>query len=121
MTYAEQLKNDVCEFISDEGYNITAMGFDAAYEALYDDLWVEDSVTGNGSGSYFCNRYLAKEKVLEDGFEYVGGMIREGLCGADSFVKYLADEDWESIDVMIRCYLLGSVLTEVLEEKLGEG
>ena len=32
-------------------------------EMLYDDLFFEDSVTGNGSGSYTMNRVKAEENI----------------------------------------------------------
>lgn len=32
-------------------------------ERLSNALWIDDSVTGNASGSYFCNAYRAEEAL----------------------------------------------------------
>lgn len=32
---------------------------------VYDELWIDDSVTGNGSGSYTFNSYKAEENVKD--------------------------------------------------------
>ena len=116
MKYEQQMKEDIELYIQEEGVKVTEENCDEMYEKLFDELWVTDSVTGNGSGSYWFNRTAAKEQVFEDAFEHIGGMITEGLCDPDSIVKHIVEQDWEAIDVMVRCYLLGSVLDEVFEE-----
>lgn len=74
------------------------------------DLWTADSVTGNASGSYYCNAWKAEEALchnwdlLADALEEFGGdtdILRQGP---------------EACDVTIRCYLLGECLSEVLDE-----
>ena len=35
-------------------------------EKLYDELWIDDSVTGNASGSYTCNAYEAEEYIAHN-------------------------------------------------------
>lgn len=80
-------------------------------EKLNDTLWIADSVTGNASGSYYCNRWAAEEALchnwdlLADALEEFGGDVREAVeCGA------------EYCDVAIRCYLLGQAISDVLDE-----
>ena len=82
---------------------------------LYDLLWIEDSVTGNGSGSYTFDRNKAKAFVF-DNLELVH-LTMTGFCvdGATIGEKFIS-EDWEYFDVSIRCYLLGEVLASVLDE-----
>ena len=43
-------------------------------EVVNDNLWCDDSVTGNGSGSYTFNREAAKEYVTgsDDGMDKIG-------------------------------------------------
>ena len=72
MNYLEQMKEDILEHIKNEGITVAWKDPDELYETLYDELWVDDSVTGNGSGSYTFNREKAKEYVLEDGFSISG-------------------------------------------------
>lgn len=110
--YREAMKNDIQEAI--ENYNLSDYeDLDEAYEALYDDLWTDDSVTGNGSGSYTFNRAQAREYVL-DNMDLVGEACKEfGVDGAILGQKFM-EEDYEYLDVTLRCFLLGEILTEVL-------
>ena len=80
-------------------------------EKLYDDLWVDDSVTGNASGSYTFNSYEAEQNIAGN-----WGLLSEAL---DEFGESGADaigNGAEWCDVTIRCYLLGGALSSVLDE-----
>ena len=80
-------------------------------EIANDSLWVDDSVTGNASGSYTFSTWQAEENLchnmdeLEDACDEFGQDIGEA-------VKHGA----EYCDVTIRCYLLSQVIDEVLED-----
>ena len=83
-------------------------------EELNDNLWIEDSITGNASGSYTFSRLKAREYVLSD-----PGTLREALiefCEEAATVgeKFL-NEDWEYFDVTIRCYLLSESIRNALD------
>ena len=117
--YREAIKDDIVQYIED---NINLDEYednDELYEALEEDLWVADSVTGNGSGSYTFNREEAKKYVV-DNMDLVGEMIEEFDIDTKTIGEKFKEQDWEYFDVSIRCYLLGEVLGEVLEE-LGRG
>ena len=59
--YMETVKDDVRQAIEDN-YDIADYSDrDEFEETLYEDLWVDDSVTGNGSGSYTFSRSKAEE------------------------------------------------------------
>ena len=106
----EYLKNDSELSLDDLLYNRSDLE-----EKLHDDLWTEDSVTGNASGSYFCNSYKSMECVL-DNMDLLEDMCKEFGVDNDTIgQKFLACE-WEWMDVSIRCYLLGQVIGEVLDE-----
>lgn len=83
---------------------------DAMHEALYDALWVEDSVTGNGSGSYTFNAWEAEENLCHN-----MDLLEEALSEFGWGIDYLS-RGAEACDVTIRCYLLGEVLTQVLSD-----
>lgn len=82
-----------------------------SYDELYDDLFIEDSITGNASGSYTFSTYQAEENIchnmdlLKEALEEFGGNYAEAL-----------ERGAEYCDVTIRCYLLGQVLNDVLKE-----
>lgn len=76
---------------------------------LNDALFLDDAVTGNGSGSYYCNAYKAEEALshnwdlLADALEEFGGdvnILRQGP---------------EACDVTIRCYLLWEAIDKALD------
>lgn len=103
--YIKNLKNDVEEYIDENKEYLEGKSF----EQIYDILFIEDSITGNGSGSYTFSRQEAGENLagnfdlLYDALEYFGNNI-EALKKGEEYC-----------DVTIRCYLLHSVLMEVLE------
>ena len=84
-------------------------------EKLHDDLWADDSVTGNASGSYYFNSWKARESVLEN-MEDFGEAIKEFCTEASTVGNWFINEEWEAMDVTIRCYLLGQVISEVLDD-----
>lgn len=84
-------------------------------EKLHDDLWTEDSVTGNASGSYFCNSYKSMECVL-DNVDLLNEMCKEFGIEAETIGQKFIDEEWEWMDVSIRCYLLGQAISQALDE-----
>ena len=80
-------------------------------EKLNDALWVDDSVTGNASGSYFCNSYKAEE-ALAGNWELAGEALEE--FGYDNINAFEKGAEW--IDCIIRCYLLNQSIAEYVEE-----
>ena len=112
--YLEAMKNDIKEYIKD---NIELKDYsdkDDLHEHLNDDLWIDDSVTGNASGSYTFNSARAKEYVLAN-IDLVHDMAVE-FCEENLIGDKFMNEEWEWFDVSIRCYLLGSAISEVLDE-----
>ena len=112
--YLEAIKNDVMEYIND---NIDLCDFQDREDLknkLNDDLFIEDSVTGNASGSYTFNTALSKEYV-QDNLDLLKEAAQEFGC-TDRAEKWLFDKAWEDADVTIRCYLLGQAIDAVLDE-----
>lgn len=91
-------------------------------EIANDNLWADDNVTGNGSGSYTFNREAAKEYVTksDDGMDTLRDAVREFDCEHEAFSAFL-EENWEYCDVTIRCYLLGQAISAALDELEEEG
>ena len=65
--YLEELKSDVRNYIKEVASDyMDCEDMDELRDSLYDNLWDEDSVTGNGSGSYTFNREEAKKYVADN-------------------------------------------------------
>ena len=113
--YLEELKSDVKNYINEVASDyMDCEDMDELRDSLYDNLWDEDSVTGNGSGSYTFNREKAKEYV-SDNMDLMVEAYKD-LDSIESLVDDLEALDFETIDVTIRCYLLSQALDEVLED-----
>lgn len=114
--YLEELKSDVKNYIKEVASDyMDCEDMDELRDELYDNLWDEDSVTGNGSGSYTFNREEAK-KYVSDNMDLMVEAYKE-FNSIERLVDDLKVLDFETIDVTIRCYLLSQALDEVLEDE----
>ena len=100
--YKEQIKNDLLEYAEEQKGHCDSM------DKFRDDAFLDDSVTGNGSGSYTFNSKQA-EKNIKD------------LIFSDELLKMFKDFGYdrvpfekgpEYIDVSVRCFLLDEVISE---------
>lgn len=99
--YYEEIKEDVKEYLKNTD--------ERDFQTLYDGMFIDDSITGNASGSYTFNTWQAEENLCHN-----LDLLKEALEEFGSNLNYL--ESPEACDVTIRCYLLGQVLQEVLDE-----
>ena len=111
--YRYEMAGDIRDYIEREFgvAKLCEMRREDAYEKLFDELWVTDSVTGNASGSYTFNAYTAGEYLVGNWDLVLEAMEEFGCMIWNPMEK---GEEW--CDVTIRCYLLGEVLAEVLDE-----
>lgn len=79
-------------------------------QRLNDELWTNDSVTGNGSGSYTFNTWEAEEYLCHNS-DLLMEALNEFGCGAADI-----SNGPEYCDVTIRCYLLSQAISTVLDE-----
>lgn len=112
--YMEAMKNDIQEYIN-ENINLEDYTREELEEKLNDDLWIADEVTGNASGSYTFNSYQSKEYVT-DNMDLAKEALTEFCVPAEEIGERFLNEDWEYLDVTIRCYLLGQAIAEALDE-----
>lgn len=108
--YFESVKEDVKDYIKNN-IDLKEYEREELEQVLNDELFVDDTVTGNGSGNYTFNTFKAEENLchnwnlLEDAADYFcqdfGDLMKQGV---------------EACDVTIRCYLLPQVINEVLDE-----
>lgn len=88
-------------------------------DQLNDDLWIEDSVTGNGSGSYTMNTLEAERNLVGN-----YNLLCEALTEFGDENRAIIDFGPEAADVTIRCYLLSQAIDDAIDylkdEALGE-
>lgn len=105
--YLSAVESDVREYIENNVNFHDYSDLDEMKEDLNEKLFVEDSVTGNASGSYTFNTWKAEEylchnlDLLAEANEAFGGSSDILSDGA------------EMCDVTIRCYLLGQAIENV--------
>lgn len=111
--YKEAVKNDIREVITNE-YDLSEYAdFGNACERIHDDLWNDDRVTGNASGSYFFNAWDA-ENALNHNWEEIEKAAE--FFGIEPIISCSYERSPEFWDVTIRCMYIGECLYEVLEE-----
>ena len=113
--YLEAMKSDIMDYIRNEVNTNEFSSREELEESLYDDLWTVDSVTGNASGSYYCNSYKSLECVI-DNIDLLNEMCTEFCIDSATIGEKFINEEWEWMDVSIRCYLLGQAISEALDD-----
>lgn len=110
--YRQAMKDDITDYILNN-YDLSDYEtYDEALDAIEDDLWVEDCITGNG-GMF----YDTEEKCLQ----YVGNNLKLLFEAADAYewsIDQIKDKNnpAQHCDCLIRCYLLGECLNKVLHD-----
>lgn len=113
--YLETVTNDAKAAILENMNNWSFSDREELEEVANENLWADDSVTGNGSGSYTFNTWQAEENLCHNMDEL------EEAC--DEFGQDIGEavkQGAEYCDVTIRCYLLGQAISAALDE-LEEG
>lgn len=129
--YRKEVKEDIVQYLRDnwtlidEGDGILVADRDGDSYALEEDdylskqrfcdcleeeLWTDDGVTGNGSGSYWFNSLRAEECLVGN-----LDLLAEACEIFDSDLDVLKNGA-ESCDVVIRCYLLTQALYDAVDE-----
>ena len=100
--YKEQIKNDLLDFAGEQ------KGYCDSMDNFRDDAFIDDSVTGNGSGSYTFNSKKAEENIKD-------------LIFSDELLQMFKDFGYdrvpmekgpEYIDVSVRCFFIDEVISE---------
>ena len=118
--YLEAVKTDVADYVKNEvDFSDWTENRDGLEETLNDDLWINDGVTGNASGSYTFNTWKAEENLSHNWDEIETVAAEFGIEPTISVDGYEHGAEWW--DVSIRCYYLGQAISEVLDEYETEG
>ena len=108
--YKKEVIADLTELLSENKNEIKDLSTDELRDLIMDYRF-SDTVTGNGSGSYYFNAYEAQETIN-----------KRGLLFDDYFLTYLLDcgtefagllkKGAECVDVWARCCVLDYMLTD---------
>ena len=107
--YYEAMKKDIRQYIADNGIDLK----DYTQDQLEDELWADDTITGNG-GLYYdnedkCKEYLAgNNDLLFEAADEMYADVRTLLLRRDDLNRYC--------DCLIRCYLLYGVVEDIFNE-----
>lgn len=85
---------------------------EALEKKLNEDMWIDDGITGNASGSYTMNAWQAEENIAHN-WDLIEEMRDELFDGQLDIL----DLGPERVDVYLRCYVLGQAISAVLDEK----
>ena len=109
--YEQAMREDIRQYL-EENWEKGKRIEDADRDQLHDDMWVSDSVTGNGSGSYTFSSWKAEENVCHN-LDLLGEACEEFCVDGDTLADKLSGE-WA--DVTIRCMMLGRIEGEIFDE-----
>lgn len=113
--YLEQVTSDAKDAILEHIGEWNFIDRDELEQVANDELWTDDSVTGNASGSYYCNAWKAEEALCHN-WDLLADAISEFGSDID-----ILQQGAEACDVTIRCYLLGQAIGAALDELEEEG
>lgn len=105
--YLSAVESDVREYIENNVNFHDYSDLDEMKEDLNEKLFVEDSVTGNASGSYTFNTWKAAEYICHN-LDLLAEANEEFGGSSD-----ILSDGAEKCDVTIRCYLLGQAIENV--------
>lgn len=117
--YLEAVKDDVIDFIKCDVDLKDFTEREELEEYLNEKLFNCDRVTGNASSSYTFSRAQAQEYVVEN-TDLLNEACDEFGTDAETVGEWFLSEDWEKMDVTIRCYLLGQAIGEALDDMADE-
>lgn len=108
--YYKEVSDSVQDYMIEHQEKLSCYSREDLSDYLNETLYVEDSVTGNASGSYtFCSE-TAKGYVC-DNIE----LLIEACHEFDETIDYALHKGWEYCDVILRCYVLGNAIEDAID------
>lgn len=114
--YLEVVTNDAKQAILENLENWNFSDREELEEIANDNLWNDDRVTGNASGSYTCNAWEAEENLCHNMDE-----LEEACNEFGQDMGEAVRQGAEYCDVTIRCYLLSQAISAAIDELEEEG
>ena len=114
--YLKEMTRDIVDYVKDN-YTLKDLEDPDFRDTLYDELWIEDDVTGNGvRGSYWTTDSENKSRAIV----FNGTNVDLLIEALEEFGNEIADykralKDPNFADITIRCYLLGEAIDKALQ------
>lgn len=108
--YREAVSRALLGMVKKNIYNYVGLSEDDLRVRIGDDAWIDDSVTGNGSG-HLSGKDTDYDKNLYGNIELLGEALEELNSGPDFLRNYGA----RGCDASIRCYLIPQCMNEAVE------
>ncbi|MFR0504268.1 hypothetical protein [Limosilactobacillus reuteri] len=109
--YKEEMVDELESMLKDSDIDFTGKNRGEAFEELQ-DLAFDRDITGNRTGSYWCNE-LKSERALLGNFDLVQDAVDDfGTESIDSQDLLTG----EHLDVLVREHLLPSIIDDVLDK-----
>ena len=110
--YRSSMREDIREWLRENDFDF--IGNDELdCEELCQEMWDDDSVTGNGAFFYDtednCLKYIKENLLL------VRDVVREMAVDLNKLVE--EDHCIQKLDCIIRCYLLDECVMDVIRER----
>lgn len=113
-SYQKSVKSDIREYLKDEldvgMFGLLIQGDDDTIETVREQLFEDDSITGNASGSYTMNTLKAEENLVGN-----WNLLEEAMSEFDLHVNPIK-KGAEWCDSLIRCYLVDWCFNETLND-----
>lgn len=109
--YLEAVTNDAKQAILENLNDWNFADREELEEIANDNLWVDDSVTGNASGSYTFNTWQSEENLCHNMDE-----LEEACNEFGQDIGEAVKQGAEYCDVTIRCHLLSQAISAALDE-----
>lgn len=114
--YLEAVTNDAKQAIIENMNYWNFADREELEEVANDELWIDDSVTGNASSSYTFNTWQAEENLCHNMDE-----LEEACNEFGQDIGEVVKQGAEYCDVTIRCYLLSQAINAAIDELEEEG
>lgn len=121
MTYFEMVKEDLKKAIID--YEVDWKDdADSIKDTIYEQAWVDDFVTGNGTDDGYQGNYsdIPASEMVKENLEYVVEALTEFCVPAEELARRFINGDYEYLDITARCYTLCWAISEVVDKRKEE-
>ena len=110
--YVKKMTRDIVEYVKDN-YSAADLADPDFRDTLYEELWVEDDITGNGQRGYYCKDIEDVKAMVFENVDTLIEALEEFGNEPDDYKRALKDPQFA--DITIRCYLLGEAINKALE------